>query len=270
MYQSLFAVLLILLPLASTEASEYTIFPSNKANIFRNTGESVYVACKSKHALNTLCEFDCGNGKRFEGINGYCEYPAPGIFQLNALLKESNGTVFHTATVNVGNKKVDNIQNKHASEKKSRASAAYASASKDPVHGWNIHELETINSEKTLNIKASENSQQNLQVTTTFSNSLNSQSSIQSLANNINPFTTLIPEKDFDEIINKEISKQTKKNSNNPDKNTDENSSLLGNNINQLNSNVRGYGFTGESYPIENGINTVQFSNINQNLLQQK
>jgi len=92
-------------------SNEYKIIPKNKAKIFKKIGESVYVACKNNGTLNTKCLIDCGNGKRFESINGLCTYLKTGIFQLNISVLKENINHYHSATVTVTNN-IPNPQNR--------------------------------------------------------------------------------------------------------------------------------------------------------------
>jgi len=88
-------------------ADRYEIIPQDKAKIFRKIGETVYVACKDNGTLNTKCLVDCGNGKRFERINGFCTYLEPGIYQLNISILNKDVNPFHTATVTVTKNTLD-------------------------------------------------------------------------------------------------------------------------------------------------------------------
>jgi len=88
-------------------ADRYEIIPQDKAKIFRKIGETVYVACKNNGTLNTKCLVDCGNGKRFEKINGFCTYLEPGIYQLNISILNKDVNPFHTATVTVTKNTLD-------------------------------------------------------------------------------------------------------------------------------------------------------------------
>jgi len=88
-------------------ADRYEITPQDKAKIFRKIGETVYVACKDNGTLNTKCLIDCGNGKRFEKINGFCTYLESGIFQLNISILNKEKNPFHTATVTVTKNTLD-------------------------------------------------------------------------------------------------------------------------------------------------------------------
>ena len=94
-------------------SSEYKIIPENKAKIFRKIGETVYVACKNNGTLSTKCLIDCGNGKRFESINGLCTYLKTGVFQLNIAVLKENVDRFHTATVTVTNNTSNPINRKN-------------------------------------------------------------------------------------------------------------------------------------------------------------
>jgi len=140
-------------------ADEYQIIPQHKAKIFRDVGETVYVACKKNGSLKILCYIDCGNGQRFEANNGYCTYQKTGIFRLNISTLNEVVNPFHTATVT--------ILDKIIASKTGKKKKADELRSKTPLRGNLVTNQNTKTTRDSLNQFIESNDQKQLRTSKT-------------------------------------------------------------------------------------------------------
>jgi len=253
MFKILFLFLTYLLSLAVL-ASEYTIYPADKAKLVRDIGESVYVACKKNDSLGIKCTFDCGNGVRFEAANGHCLFLRAGAYYINSYVKEEQGDIFHTASVVVKGR----AQEKSISTGKNISNRASVSKQTPIKHSSTDSERhqKTYSRNITENLHYSE--------VLTYEENLNTNE-----VNNINvpnPAYSLISDKEFNRILNQTISKQKDTEESDKRKNLNKEDTLLQSFSNDgLSSTGGSFGFQGEAFRIDNEMNTIRFSNSVQN-----
>lgn len=245
------------LPLVAP-AGDYQLYPSDKATLFRQPGESVYVACKKNHALTSQCIFDCGNGTRFEGANGHCTFLQSGLYNLNIYL-QGHSNKFHTVTVNVkqDNKKLQEPVRKHIVKNAEKNLAKKSQRDTQKSQSDEVESNSTVQHTANLNFgeKVIHNNNSKL---------ISDSNTMTIEQNNYYPVVTpdyLLPSKEFEALLNNIVAKQ--RNDENRGQESDEDSGITIENITGVtNSSIESYGFQGEARLIEGEMHTIKFSNI--------